>query len=314
MGIEEQALHAYVAIQHLKYERSTVDLAEELGLSRFMVGRMVRRARTDGLIDITPRLPEPIDSELSQALARAYGLTSAIVVVPPANNDGKARTTVAKLAARFLTELIDEDDIVGLGPGRTIVETCSLISDVPNCDVVQLTGVAISAPDAQLHAIMALSRAGKGRMFPLHAPFVTTDHASWRAISAQPAVQQALKRMDNLDEAVLTVGQWPDSSLLADQLAELGELEHLRDLGVAAEIGTTLLDVDGRVVDALRGRVVGLTTEQLEKVPVRVALGGGPAKQRGVVAALKSGLVDVVVTDARTARVAIDSVRGSQSH
>lgn len=307
LGLKDQVLYVDATIQHLQYGRSTIDLAEELGISRFTVGRMIKRALEDGLVEVVPRLPEPVDSALSKVLAKKYGLSSAIVVTPPANSDESARIMVARLAARLVSELIDEDDIVGLGPGRTIVETCKLIVDVPTCDIVQLTGGATSEPEANLLAIMRLSRVAKGRMFPLYAPFLATDPASARAIAAQPAVRHALLRMDQLDKAVLTVGGWPHSSLLATHLEELGELESLLEHGVVAEFGTTLLDAEGREVKELEGRLIGVTTDQLAKVPVRVAIGGGPGKQEAVVAVLKSGLVDVVVTDERIARVAIDA-------
>ena len=94
---------------------------------------------------VVPRLPEPIASELSKVLAEKYGLTSAIVVTPPATSDEIAHTVVAMLTARLPSELIDEDELVGLGPGRTIVETCDRIVDVPSCDIVQLTGVGRQA-------------------------------------------------------------------------------------------------------------------------------------------------------------------------
>ncbi|MBT2517867.1 hypothetical protein J7E29_10510 [Streptomyces sp. ISL-90] len=305
--LEEDLQAIYAAIQYLQHERSTVDISEELGISRFMVGRMIKRAREDGLIEVVPRLPDPVNTDLSKALTRKYGLDSAVVVVPPADSDDRVRTVVAAIAARLIAELIEEDDIVGLGPGRTIVETCALISEVPTCDVVQLTGVATSDPASHLNAIMQLSSVAKGRMFPLHAPFVTTDLASARTIAAQPPIKQALQRMNRLDKSVLTVGGWPQSSLLATQLDELGELAPLLDQGVAAEIGTTLLDTNGRELHTLDGRLIGLSTEQLSNVPVRVALGGGPGKQLAVLAVLRSGLADIVVTDEHTARIAIEA-------
>lgn len=301
----DQLQYVYAAIQHLQHDRSTIDLAEELGVSRFAVGRMIKRALDDGLIEVRSRLAEPIDTELSRSLARAYGLDSAIVVVPPAGGEGPIRTTIATLAARLVAELVDEDDIVGLGPGRTIVETCEGIHDVPSCDVVQLTGVATTAPEQYLHAVMRLSRVAKGRMFPMPASFVTSSEASWCAITSEPAVKQALARMDRIDKVILTVGGWPHSSLLATQLADSGELAPLLSRGVVAEIGSTLLDADGGPVLSLEHRLIGISTEQLARVPMRVALGGGPGKQVAVIAAMKSGLIDMIVTDERTARFAL---------
>ncbi|WP_160298616.1 sugar-binding transcriptional regulator [Microbacterium sp. SA39] len=300
-------VYAYAAIQHLGYDRSTVDLAEELGVSRFMVGRMIKRARDDGLIEITPRLPDPIDPQLSQALAAAYGLNVAIVVVSPTQDDVHVRTIISTAAAHLLADLIDEDDIVGLGPGRTILQSCERLESTAHCDVVQLTGGAAAEPEEHLSAIMRLSSVAKGRMFALHAPFLATNERSWTAITGEPDVRKALSRMDRVDKAVLTVGGWPDSSLLASQLEELGEIDTLQAQGVVAEFGTTLLDADGQEVRSLDRRLIGISSEQLRRVPLKIALGGGEGKTRAVIAALRSGLVDIMVTDEATARAAIDA-------
>ncbi|TFV84718.1 hypothetical protein E4V99_06625 [Microbacterium sp. dk485] len=304
--IADATLRVYVALQHLQLGRPTTEIADELGLSRFAIGRMVKRARDEGLVEVVSRLPEPVDPELSATLARRYGLRSALVVVSHIDTDDVVRGIVAGVAAGLVTGMIGDDDVVGLGPGRTIVEMCARIVDVHTCDVVQLTGVATDQPETYLDAILRLRTVAKGRMFPLHAPFLTTDRRSARVITGQAPVTQALQRMDHLDMAVLTVGGWPSSSLLATQLAQSGELEGLLEAGVVAEIGTTLLDEHGRVVRSLEGRLIGVTTDQLARVPTRVAIGGGPGKRQAVVAALKSGLIDAIVTDQVTARRAMD--------
>jgi DNA-binding transcriptional regulator LsrR (DeoR family) len=144
-------------------------------------------------------------------------------------------------------------------------------------------------------------------MFALHAPFVTTDVRSGEMIAAQPAVKQALKRMDRLDRAVLTVGGWPNGAMLADQLRQLGELDEVTAHGVAAEIGTTLLDKDGNALPVLEGRMVGVSLEQLRRIPTKLVIAGGAAKQVAVLAALRAGLVDILVTDADTARFALEN-------
>lgn len=96
-----------------------------------------------------------------------------------------------------------------------------------------------------------------------------------------------------------------DASLLADQLAQLGERDALMARGVVAELGAVLLDRQGRVVHALDDRLVGITADHLRQVPVKVAVGGGAGKTQAVLAVLRSGLCDVIVTDAHSARAAL---------
>ncbi|WP_344881314.1 sugar-binding transcriptional regulator [Zhihengliuella alba] len=306
MTIDEQMRCVYAALQRLKYNRSTVDIAEELGVSRFMVGRMVQRARDEGLVEIRPVMADPIDTELSHRLADRFDLSAAYAVPAPVGGTEQVRTALASVCARLLVDSIEEDDIVGMTPGRTIIEMCERLELLPMCDVVQLTGVASTDEGEILRAITAMTSAVRGKIHSLHAPMLATDAAAGRAIAAQPAVRRALARMDGLDRAIVTIGGWPDASLLAAQADQLGEVEQLVDRGVVAEVGTTLLDADGVTLPALEGRTIGISEQQLRATPSVTAVGGGPGKERAVLAVARSGLADVLVTDVPTARFLLE--------
>lgn len=272
-----------------------------------MVGRMIQRARNEKLIEVKSNLTSPIDSELSRELSTRFSLTSTYVVSTPPDNEAQARSIVADVSAKIFMELVEEDDAIGLTPGRTIIEMCSHLHQLPVCDVVQLTGVATTDAGESLRAVMSISGAANGRAFPLHAPLLTTDSEAWQVISTQPAVQQALQRMNWLDKAVLTIGGWPDSSLLASQAELMGDSSTLKDAGVVAEIGTTLLNVLGEEVVELRDRTIGISHEQLRNIPFKIGIGGGPGKEQAVLAVLRSGLVDAVVTDTHSAQFALST-------
>ncbi|MDQ0613645.1 DNA-binding transcriptional regulator LsrR (DeoR family) [Microbacterium sp. W4I4] len=299
--------YAYAAVEHLQHGRSTVDLGEEFGVSRFAVGRMIQRAKDDGLVEVRTRLPGSIDGPLSGRIAAVFGLSAAFVVRPQSEQEERIRLTLAEVGAQVLQERIKEDDVIGLGPGRTLLEMSRYVTDAPNCDIVQLTGSATTASADSLRAISAITHVARGRMFPLHAPFFITDAAAARAISAQPLIRQTLQRMDRLDLAVLSVGGWPDASLLAGMLRDSGDLDDIMAMGGVAEFGSTVLDADGREVDVLAERLIGISTEQLRRVPVKIAIGGGPGKSVALLATLRSGLVDVLVTDAQSARHVLEA-------
>ena len=96
-----------------------------------------------------------------------------------------------------------------------------------------------------------------------------------------------MQRIDKVDTSILTIGGWPRSSLLADMLAEAGELGPLTQRGAMAEIGTTVIDRAGKVLDDINSRTIGITSDQLLRVPNRVALGGGDGKREAVSATLR---------------------------
>jgi len=79
---------------------SKSEIAQELGISRFKVARLLDAARRDGIVRIEIGAPPEIDLELSGELAARHGLIDALVVRPidgprslrESNSAGRARS------------------------------------------------------------------------------------------------------------------------------------------------------------------------------------------------------------------------------
>lgn len=305
MTIDQQVLHVYVALQNLAHGRPVNEIAADIGKSRFATARMVKRARELGLIEVRATVSAPVDVGLSAELARRYGLRTALVVATHTADDEGAREAIARVAARFIVENVAEDDILGFAPGRTLVLASRMIESLPSADVVQLTGVGAPRLEDGVEVITNLGRLSGGAPHPLYLPAVLTTEPEARVILRHPSIQRTLRKLDHVTKAFLTIGGWPEASLIAGQLRDLDERSQYEQRGVVAEIGTMLLDADGRRVPGLEDRFVGISEDQLRRVGMRVGIGGGPGKERAVLAALRSGIVDHLITDIRCAQVAL---------
>ena len=86
------------------------------------------------------------------------------------------------------------------------------------------------------------------------------------------------------------------------------ELEAVKDAGGVGDIGLRFFDVDGQPVKMpLDERVIGMTLDDLSKIDRVIALAGGQSKTLAIHGALKSGVIDLLVTDKFTAeRLASD--------
>ncbi|WP_157975642.1 sugar-binding transcriptional regulator [Brachybacterium sp. YJGR34] len=302
MDLQSQVLHAYVAVQHLGEGRPILEIAEEVSLSRFAVSRMIKRARELGLVEVRAALTNPLDISLSTQLAAQFSLRSALVVAVPGTTEEDVRQAIAAVTATFLEDTVADGDIIGVTPGRTLVEASRRVESLPMADVVQLTGVGTSRLEDGVEAVLRLGRAAGGETYPLYAP-ILADEQSARTLLAHPSLRRTVQRFRRISQAYLTIGGWPDASLLARQVADYGDLHLVEE--TVAEIGATLLDADGGVVEALGERLIGISPAELEAVPQRIALGGGAGKHDAVLAVLRSGLADVVITDVDSARYAL---------
>jgi DNA-binding transcriptional regulator LsrR (DeoR family) len=287
---------------------SKIRIAEDFGISRFKVARILDDARAAGIVRIEIAEPTEVDTDLSHQLRTAYGLHQAIAVVDPGEG-GAMHRGLGRIAAEYLTEILEEDDTLGLACSRTLNAMTLALDELPRCTVVQLTGVLPGGVEENsVELVRRVASLARGPAYPIYAPLVVSDPATADALRAQPQVAGAMQRYAELDKAVVAIGSWsPTLSLVRDALspAEGAALE--RD-GVQAEVCARTVDVHGTpTAPELTSRIIAITLEQLRDVPEVVAVAGGAGKAQAIHSVLKTGVVSSLVTDTTTARTLIEA-------
>ena len=84
MGPAELVQAAAMARRFYLEGKSKIQIAEEFGVSRFKVARVLETALERDLVRIEIRVPAELDAERSDALRARYGLRHAVVVESPA--------------------------------------------------------------------------------------------------------------------------------------------------------------------------------------------------------------------------------------
>ncbi|BCK72530.1 hypothetical protein Srufu_064830 [Streptomyces libani subsp. rufus] len=85
MGPAELVQAAAMARRFYLEGKSKIQIAEEFGVSRFKVARVLETALERDLVRIEIRVPSELDAERSDALRARYGLRHAVVVESPAD-------------------------------------------------------------------------------------------------------------------------------------------------------------------------------------------------------------------------------------
>lgn len=307
MDVDDLIETAAVARRHYLDGRTKVQIADEFGISRFKVTRLLKEALKQHIVTITVSLPQAIDAELSIRLRERFGLKRAVVVAPPDGSPEAVRNSIGQAAARVLMETIREGDVVGIANGRTISATTQHITSLPLCDVVQLTGMAMSIEADSVEQVRRVSAISGGTPHAIYAPLTVGTNATASALRSDPSIMQAIKLFPKVTIAVVAVGSWepPDSQLFLSLTPT--EREKLLARDVCADVAGGLLDSQGRSIDDLGPRTIGISLEELRGIPQLVVIGGGPRKVNAIHAVLKSQLASVLVTDVSVARAILMS-------
>jgi DNA-binding transcriptional regulator LsrR (DeoR family) len=239
-------------------------IAERLGVSRFKVLRLLEQARAEGVVRFEIDESVPVHDDLSQQLEERYGITALVV-----------ENEVARAAAELLPRLLRPEDVLGVAWGRTLAAIAVELNPLPGrLPVVQvcgaIDGLVPGAGPTELAARFAAKTGG--RFHPLEAPAVADERALRRSVGPTTAI------FDDVSIVLLGIGVRTDA---------------------AGHLLVHVFDDEGRIVSA--ERAIALSVAQLERARV-VAAAGGRRKQRAVLGALRTGLIDVLVTDVVCAR------------
>lgn len=286
---------------------SKVDIAAELGISRFKVARVLEEAREAGLVRIEVAIPAEIDADLSDRLRSAFGLHDAIVVATGDDDGAAVRRQVGRVAATYLTEIIEEGDVIGLACSRTLQDMARALTELPKVTVVQLTGAHPGGMEENsVEIVRRVASIARGPAFPIYAPLVVDDAATARSLRNQPQVADAMKRYRDLTKAIVAIGSWEPAASLVRASLPKSEGVALRRRGVRAEVCARLLDDDGNPLPDLADRVIAISAAELRRVPEVIAVATGTEKALAIKAVLKGGFVSSLVTDAGAARVLLE--------
>ncbi|MFG2192167.1 sugar-binding transcriptional regulator [Streptomyces sp. NPDC048639] len=306
MGPAELVQAAAMARRFYLEGKSKIQIAEEFGVSRFKVARVLETALEHDLVRIEIRVPAELDAERSDALRARYGLRHAVVVESPADVEADAPDpeNLGEVAADLLGELVTEGDVLGLAWGRSTIHMAAALDRLPPCTVVQLTGVydAGTAERGSVEAVRRAAQVSGGEAHPIYAPMLLPDSATAAALRGQTGIARAFEYFDKVTVACVSIGSWEAGiSTVYDMLGE-EEREHYASLGAAAEMSAHLFDADGRRIGRDLGeRCITVEADRLRRIPEVVAIAGGGRKADAIGAVLRSGLVTSLVTDTAAA-------------
>jgi DNA-binding transcriptional regulator LsrR (DeoR family) len=306
VGPDELFQRAVIARRYYLEGRTRVQIAEEFGISRFKVARVLDEAVESGMVEIKIHNPGAIDVELSTALQRKYSLEHAYAVAADTTDSAERIEAVAKAMAELLQSILRDGDVVGVDCGRTLTHIAGHLSTLPGCDVVQLTGMAGAITANGVDLVRRISEVSGGKPWPLYAPLVVSDARTAESLSANRQIQDTVEHHTKVSCAIVSVGAWRPGASQVHALLGDAEVAELSAAGVVAETCALLLDADGNRVPGLDGRRMGIDEATLRSIPTVIALATGPDKIDATRAVLRSGLVSSLVTDSEIAAAVLD--------
>jgi DNA-binding transcriptional regulator LsrR (DeoR family) len=280
-------------------------VADRLGLSRPKVSRLLRRARERGIVQIAV-VPATGFVEQEAALEQIYGLDEVILVDAGERTSGdhSLKQHLGAAAAAYLRRTVSDGDTIGIAWGTTLQAMVNALQplSVRDIQVVQIVG-GMGPPEAEAHAAdlsRRLARLLGGSLTLLPAPSVVGNRATKDILLAEHYVQTAGRLFPHLTVAFTGIGALSTNPLFSSELgaASDADYEELESANAVGDIANRFFNTEGVPIQAsLDDRTIGVTLDELRRVPRVVGIAGGSPKHEAVRAALEGGFIDVLITD-----------------
>ena len=307
MDQDKDRLSIDAARLYYESDMSQQKIANELGISRPSVSRLLQYAKDRGFVQI--KIIDPTERGLSLAdeLCQKYNLKTVKIANAPLNDNREIKKAIGLKAAEYLYNIVKDHDIIGIGWGSSLYRMAQDLKAKPVKDVqvVQLKGgISYSKLNTYAHEIVTLvARAFSTTGIFLPIPVMFDNMEVKRLVEHDKYVKNILDMGKRANIAIVTVGPATDESILFHLGYYINEKDReLLSKKAAGDLCSRFYDDDGKIVDEeLDNRTVGIRLDEFQNKETRILVAGGKEKLRAIHAALKAGYMNVLITDQYTA-------------
>ncbi|MFB2553678.1 sugar-binding transcriptional regulator [Ensifer soli] len=286
-------------------------IAQELGLTRTKVLRMLATARTDGTVQIRVLTRHSHCVELERQIEKRYRLERAIVVPMPQRAD-MVPEIIGTVLGEYLTDVLKPNMTIGLGWGKTL---SSCLPSIPQQSQAGISVVSLLGGLTRVSTFNPSELAWRlgdrlsAESYLIAAPVYAPDERTRTALLTHPGIREVFRRSENLDLAVVSVGDLSPSSTFGRYgLLEKEEMASLERAGAVGDVLCRFMNADGAVLDHdINHRVVAVDPQTLRSARKIVLASGGWHKLPVIRASMRLLSPHVLITDEQVAERLLDT-------
>ena len=309
---EEDALSK---VTWLYYHRKLTQhqIAEELGISRPTVIRLLRQASEKGLVTVTLRLDILRRMDIASEMAQRFGLKE-VFIVPTSKIDGESDVirAVGRTGALYLETNIRPDQILTICWGRMMYEVASALTEKPVSGLVVAQSFGGLNTGESFNPSRVTSLVGEklhARVYHLYVPAMVATKELRDVLLADAGIHAALEVARHASIFMAGIGKVENNAtILETGFFDISMIDRLRARGAVGDISGRYFDIQGnRIPGDIEERIIGLTWEDLQQLENVTAVACGPDKKLAILGALRTGLLDYLIIDDRTALEVMNS-------
>ena len=299
-------------------DMTQAEVAEVLKVSRPSVANMLARAREAGIVQIGVRPDFLATLTLSRQMRERFELEEAIVVpVPPMADTIAVHRSLGKAGAAYLESTVRPGEILVTAWGATMLEVGLAMRQkpIPGVRIAQsLGGVSTADHFNPTRVASLMGEKLDARVYHLYVPCVVESREVHDILLRDRGIESAFEVARSANRAIIGIGKVAaDATIVRAGFLSILQMEALQAKGAVGDMMGRFFDIDGEPVRSeVNERIMALTFDDLERIDPVIAVAGGPEKVDTILGAVRSGYIDVLIVDERTANAVMERDHASR--
>lgn len=214
---QDNELLTEIAVAYYQDEITQEEIAKKFGISRIKVGRLLKRAKEEGIVEITVRYHPVFSTRLEQQMLERFPISRALIALDHQDED-EQRRQVAALVSNYLSMSLKDDMVLAVGQGRNVAAIADHVGSVPerNCRFISGIGGTHRPGDAinADHISRRLAKKFGGSSETLYAPAYVENRALKQAFMQNGTIKETLDRARKADVALVGIGDMNENSYM----------------------------------------------------------------------------------------------------
>jgi DNA-binding transcriptional regulator LsrR (DeoR family) len=274
-------------------------ISELLGISRMRVIKLLEKARNTGIIQFKLREDSLSRMSVEKRLAKEYKLKDTFIV-PSAAEDISANENIARAAAMYISDRLENNTFINMGYGDTqsrILNNLATLAEHPLSIVSMTGGVNYYLPNN-------MSSIFNAKLYLIPAPLLVSSREVVEAIRNEASVNDIYRMVQLSSLTVVGIGSAADNATIVKSgILSKNDMLYLKMKGAVGDILCHFIDKDGNLVDTnIEDRLISTPLDTLRELNNVIGVAAGDDKVEAIRAALTGGYIDILITDETTAQ------------
>lgn len=309
---KESRIDRLVSVARMYYEQDMMqsEIAQQYGISRPMVSRLLKEAKALGIVTIRIQAPECSESQAAQwmeQLRSRFGICGG-AAVPSGYNDLATNASVVEVALRYLEDL--QQERLGIGWGHIIGDLVSRIEHNGQtvfagshvCPLIGNGGVGLKNYHSNelVRVIAEHSNAEPEFIYSPASVLSEQELKLTRGLENYRAVHQA---WEHLDVALVNIGNFPS---VPDFASEARYGDRLVKQKAVGRILNYFVDADGHIIHSDTDYAIQIPLELLGRVRHVVGICSANTRAKALGGVLRSGYVNHIIAPEHVIRTMLE--------